>query len=69
MDDGLGACFFGLPIDRIDSVRDAFGVPDQFRPIGAITVGYPDEPSRDVSHRRRPADQVIHRGRWAATGS
>lgn len=69
VDEGLGACFFGIPIDRVDAVRKAFGVPDRFRPIGAVTVGYPDEPPRDVSHRRRPADEVVHRGRWGATGS
>lgn len=64
VDEGLGACFFGIPIERIDTVRDAFGVPEQYRPIGAITVGYPDEPPRDVSDRRLPTGQVVHRGRW-----
>lgn len=66
VDEGLGACFFGIPVDRMDPVRDEFGIPDRFRPIGAITVGYPDEPARDLSHRRRPEDQVIHHGRWGA---
>jgi nitroreductase len=65
VDQGLGACFFGIPIDRIDTVRDRFGVPVSFRPIGAITVGYPAEPPRDISHRRRPVDHVVHRGRWS----
>jgi nitroreductase len=66
VDQGLGACFFGIPIERIDAVRDAFGVPEQFRPIGAITVGYPDQPPTELSDRRRPAAQVIHRRRWDA---
>jgi nitroreductase len=66
VDHGLGACFFGIPIDRIDPVRDAFGMPPIFRPIGAITVGYPDEPPRKLSSRRRPPEQVLHRGRWSA---
>jgi nitroreductase len=48
VDAGLGACFFGIPIDRIDSYRDTFGVPSQFHPIGAISVGYSDEPARDL---------------------
>lgn len=65
VDEGLGACFFGIPIDRIDPVRRAFGIPERFRPIGAITVGYPDEPPRDISHRRRSSDAVIHHRRWA----
>jgi nitroreductase len=65
VDEGLGACFFGIPVDRIDTVRDRFGVPTGFGPIGAITVGYPDEPPRGISHRRRPVDDVVHRGRWS----
>jgi nitroreductase len=64
VDSGLGACFFGIPIDRLDAVRAEFGVPPRFRPIGAITVGYPADPPRDLSHRRRNRDEMIHRGRW-----
>jgi nitroreductase len=65
VDAGLGACFFGLPIDRIDVFREQFGVPPTFRPIGAITIGYPAEPPRDLRDGRRPQDQVVHRGRWS----
>ena len=64
VDAGLGACFFGLPADRIDAFRAEFGVPPQFTPIGAISVGYSDEPPRDLRSRRRPAADVLHRGQW-----
>jgi nitroreductase len=64
VDAGLGACFFGLPGDRIPAYRKAFGVPDEFHPIGAVSIGYPAEPPRDLSSRRKPADEVIHRNRW-----
>jgi nitroreductase len=64
VDEGLGACFFGIPIDRVDPVKDEFSIPAPFRPIGAITVGYSDEPPRNLSDRRRHQDQVIHRGNW-----
>jgi nitroreductase len=66
VDHRLAACFFGLPVERIDAFRQAFGVPLQFRPIGAISVGYPAEPPRDLSARRRPHHEVVHRGRWQA---
>jgi nitroreductase len=69
VDEGLGACFFGIPKDRIDVYRRAFGVPEQFRPIGAISVGYVDERPRDFSADRRPLSEVVHRGRWNARGS
>lgn len=68
VDAGLGACFFGIPADRIDSYREAFGVPAQFNPIGAISVGYSDEPPRDLSNRRRPLADVVHRSRWNQPG-
>ena len=64
VDAGLGACFFGLPAGRIDAFRAEFGVPPQFTPIGAISVGYSDEPPRDLRGRRRPAADVLHRGQW-----
>jgi nitroreductase len=64
VDAGLGACFFGFGIDRIDAYREAFGVPPQFHPIGAISVGYSDEPPRDLRARRKPESDTVHRGRW-----
>lgn len=64
VDAGLGACFFGMPVERIDAYRAAFGVPSQFMPIGAISVGYSDEPPRDLRSRRKPRDETVYRGRW-----
>ncbi len=71
VDQGLGACFFGLPPERLEAFREAFGVPPQFRPIGAITVGYAAEDDdqrraarRTGQERRRPEHEVVHRRRW-----
>ena len=64
VDEGLGACFFGIPMERIDRYREAFEVPAQFRPIGAISIGYSSEPSRDVRASRKPLEDVVHRSRW-----
>ncbi len=64
VDAGLGACFFGLPAGRVDAFRTEFGVPAHLSPIGAISIGYSDEPPRDLRDRRRPKDDVVHRGRW-----
>ncbi|UQU62235.1 nitroreductase family protein [Couchioplanes caeruleus] len=64
VDAGLGACFFGLPADRVEAFRAEFGVPSHFAPIGAISVGYSDEPPRDLRDRRRPKTDVVHRGHW-----
>jgi nitroreductase len=64
VDAGLGACFFGLPAERIGAYREAFGVPEEFTPIGAISIGYSDEPPRDLNSRRRPQSETVYRGQW-----
>ena len=67
VDEELGACFFGVPPDRVPAFRGAFGVPDDHRPVGVVSVGYPgpaDRPSPSLRRGRRGIDDVVHRGRW-----
>ncbi|MFH5822834.1 nitroreductase family protein [Georgenia sp. AZ-5] len=69
VDEGLGACFFGIPPGRDTALRTAFGVPSDFTPVGAITVGHPAPAERlqgsPASRRRRPVQEVVHRGHWS----
>ena len=64
VDAGLGALFFG--ITDAPALRAAFAIPDAYRPIGAITIGYPapDRPSASLKRGHRPPASVIHRGGW-----
>jgi nitroreductase len=66
VDEGLGACFFGIPPESTGAYRSAFGVPDTYTPIGAITIGYRADDRRSPSLRRgrREVAEVAHRGRW-----
>ncbi|MGY1623325.1 nitroreductase family protein [Geodermatophilus sp. SYSU D00965] len=67
VDEGLGACFFGVPAERVDAFRSAFGVPAQYRPVGCLSVGYPggeDRRSPSLRRGRRGVEEVVHRGRW-----
>jgi nitroreductase len=66
VDAGLGALFFAVA--DITAFRTAFGVPEKFHPIGAVAIGYPlpDRRSTSLQRGRRPAESVIHRGRWHA---
>ncbi|MCW2837763.1 MAG: nitroreductase, partial [Marmoricola sp.] len=48
--------------------RDEFGIPTEFDPVGAITLGHPERrpgalgsPSR---RRRKDVAEVVHRGSW-----
>ena len=66
VDEGLGACFFGIPPENITAFKDHFGVPPEFVPIGAISVGYrrADHKSKSLKRGRRTLDEVVHYGRW-----
>ncbi|CAB4698749.1 unannotated protein [freshwater metagenome] len=68
VDEGLGACFFGVPPDRVTALRSTFAIPDDFDPVGAITIGHrlDDTGSAGSPARRarKPLDEVVHRGRW-----
>jgi nitroreductase len=65
IDEGLGALYFGIVPEAVGRFREAFGVPDDHEPIGAIAIGHNAEPApRDLRARRRPAQDVIHYGRW-----
>jgi len=67
VDEGLGACFFGVPGNRVPAFREAFGVPAEYRPVGCVSVGYPgpgDRRSPSLRRGRRALEEVVHRGRW-----
>lgn len=67
VDEGLGACFFGVPGARLDAFRSAFDVPAHLKPVGAITVGHrvADTGSAGSPTRRPRRSDVVHRGRYS----
>jgi nitroreductase len=65
VDEGLGAIYFGIVPEAVQPFRDAFGVPDDQEPIGAIAIGFDAETQkRDLRSKRRSVDDVLHYGRW-----
>ena len=68
VDLGLGALFFGN--FRMPEFKQTFGIPERVTPIGAIAIGWPkpkDRPSPSLKLvGRRPAQQVVHWGKWGA---
>ena len=70
VDLGLGACFFGVPVDRVEPVQAAFGVPADQLVVGVVSLGHAapdgDRGSRGSPARRgrRPAEELVHRGAW-----
>jgi len=67
VDHDLGACFFGIPADRIPAVREAFGVPSSQLSVGVISLGYPSPApamGSPTNRARKSQPEVIHRGAW-----
>jgi nitroreductase len=68
VDAGLGACFFGIPPDKVPAVRAAFAIPPAFDPVGAVTLGHaaarPGALGSPARRRRKDTAEVVHRGTW-----
>ncbi len=63
----LGALFFGL-FEHEENVKLRFGVPKEFKSVGAIAIGVASKEQRKSASTKRkqkkPAD-VVHRGHWS----
>jgi nitroreductase len=67
VDEGLGACFFGIQPSEHPRFHAAFGVPDEYTAVGCVSVGYTgtaDRRSPSLKRGRRGLDEVVHRGHW-----
>ena len=66
-DAGLGSCFFGVFPDT-QTVKDEFGIPEDFDPVGVISIGHPAQTTSakgsPARRARKPLDDVVHRGGW-----
>ncbi len=49
---GVGSCWIGSTIFAADLVRDELGLPGDWEPLGAIAIGYPEQP---LAEPRPPA--------------
>jgi nitroreductase len=65
VDAGLGALFYGL-FEHEAAALAALGVPDGWRALGAVALGWAasGEPGRSAGRPRPPLSSVIHRGGW-----
>jgi nitroreductase len=62
VDDGLGACLFGL-FDHEPAVAHQFGLDPGLRLVATVALGHPlpDQPGRSAKRPRPPLDEVICR--------
>jgi len=58
---GLGTCWVGAFSE--EKVKEILGIPENVRPVGIITLGYPDEKPKSSRHALK--DSVFEHGyRW-----
>ena len=66
-DEGLGSCFIGVPTPRVQRVKDEFGIPPEWDPIGVVTIGRAAAGGAQGSPAKRPRKpmaDVVHRSTW-----
>ncbi|MFZ0015252.1 MAG: nitroreductase family protein [Acidimicrobiia bacterium] len=65
VDEGLAAGFLG--VHSIPELADLLGIPEDFHPIGVITLGHaaPDRRSGSLDRPKKTAAEVIHHDRWS----
>ncbi|MEE8603118.1 nitroreductase family protein [Euzebya tangerina] len=68
VDEGLGGCLFGVPVDKHAAVRDAFDIPANRSFVGVVSLGYPAQDETrlgsDRTRDRRGVADVAHEGRF-----
>jgi nitroreductase len=67
-DEGLAACFFGVPADRWPALFAEFDVPAHLTPVGVVSLGYaaPDRRSPSLRRGRRSLEEVMSYGSFGA---
>ena len=64
VNEGLAAAFTGVA--RINDLKTFLEIPEQFQPVGVISLGYPAEDAKSPSLKRgrKPFEQVVHYEHW-----
>jgi len=64
VDEGLAAGFLG--VHSVPDLSALLGIPDDFHPIGVVTVGHPapDRRSASLDRPRKTAQDVVFSDRW-----
>ena len=64
--EGLGSCYIGNILNKLDQVTDLLELPDKVCPAILLTVGYPRRPRKQPP--RLPLELTVHRERYREPG-
>ena len=66
VDLGYAAVFVGVFGPDIPELKTMLGIPEEFHPVGMISIGKPapDVKSSSLKRGRRPYGDVVHLERW-----
>ena len=69
VDEGLAAGFLG--VHSVPDLSGLLGIPDDFHPIGVVTIGHPapDRRSGSLDRPKKTTADVVFRDRWGSTAS
>jgi len=64
VNEGLASAFTG--VFRVNEMKKLLGIPEDFHPVGVISLGYPaeDVKSPSLKRGRRSVAQVVHFEHW-----
>jgi len=64
VNEGLASAFTG--VFRVTEMKRLLGIPEDFHPVGVISLGYPalDVKSPSLKRGRRPLGQIVHYEHW-----
>jgi coenzyme F420-0:L-glutamate ligase/coenzyme F420-1:gamma-L-glutamate ligase len=58
---GVGSCWIGSTIFAAEVARAQLGLPDDWEPLGAIAIGYPQDPATEPRPPVPPDDLLVRR--------
>jgi nitroreductase len=66
VDLGYSAAFSGIPRADFPKLRELLGIPEEFHPVGIISIGRaaPDKKSPSLKRGRRRWEDVVHYEHW-----
>lgn len=56
-EEGLGTCWIGA-YDP-EETKELLGIPEEYRVVCMMTLGYPKDPSRQISKNRKSVNEII----------